>query len=293
MNKFNYNIILGCPRSGTTFLLAALEAFPQSEALSGDHLPVTIPHIVNNGISEEVTRALEFGFEHSLLNYLDRVTNSKFHLLHKRYKASITTSELIAGLQGKRLVKSILYKEPFLAFAPEFSYNSLPGCKIVHIIRDGRDCANSMVKSYDTLTNERLKDLRTAEVPIGRKFKDIYIPWWIAEGKDQEFYISSAYVRSIWMWKEMVRRCYDFFEKKEVKESGRVMVLRYEDLMTDPLHWGGKVIEHFGGTMTAQLKNKFLHANLESFGKYKRRDKDEIKKAEEIAGEELKLYNYL
>ncbi|HAG81043.1 MAG TPA: sulfotransferase family protein, partial [Cyanobacteria bacterium UBA12227] len=80
-----YNVILGCPRSGTTFLIQALNALSNSECVSSILLPVTIPHIVNDNLLDtSIYNSISFGFEASLINYLDSgIPGSRFRAFHK------------------------------------------------------------------------------------------------------------------------------------------------------------------------------------------------------------------
>ena len=98
----------------------------------------------------------------------------------------------------------IVYKEPFFAFAPEYAYEALPSGRIVYIVRDGRDVADSLVRSYDVLTDEKLAGLGTTEAPLGRRHGRLYVPWWVEEGREGEFAVATPYVRAIWMWSAMV-----------------------------------------------------------------------------------------
>ncbi|MEQ8536746.1 MAG: sulfotransferase [Coleofasciculus sp. D1-CHI-01] len=289
----NYSIVLGCPRSGTTFLIRGLEALPNSECISGSHLPVSIPHIINFPLTEPLKQVLAFGFEHSLLNYLNSATNSQWLVLYKWLKGSTHINELIQAIQRRRKVERLIYKEPFLGFSPEFTYESLPNCRIIHIYRDGRDCANSLVRSYNILTDEKLKDLRTAEMPLGRPYDHRYVPWWVEEGREEEFIACTPYVRAIWMWKEIVRRCHDFFSRPEIIASDRVLWLKYEDFVNEPLKYGEIVVKFLGCTMNNRLQKKLKQASNRSIGSYQRRDPREVEAAEKIAKVELELYEYL
>ncbi|HAG81044.1 MAG TPA: sulfotransferase family protein, partial [Cyanobacteria bacterium UBA12227] len=201
--------------------------------------------------------------------------------------------EFAQSLGHKRVVQRIVYKEPFLSFAPEFAYHSLPNCRILHIYRDGRDCADSLVRTYNILTDEKLIDLRTSEMPLGRKYGNRYVPWWVENGREEEFLECTPYVRAIWMWKEMVSHCHKFFSLPDVIASGRTMVLKYEDLVNHPLKYGQSVVEHFGSQMNTRLQKRFNQARTSSIGSYKRRDSQEIELAEKIAHKELEIYGYI
>ncbi|MEQ8994946.1 MAG: sulfotransferase [Coleofasciculus sp. B1-GNL1-01] len=291
--KVEYGIVLGCPRSGTTFLMKALKGLPNSECISGSHLPVSIPHIVSFSLTEPLKKALAFGFEHSLLNYLDEATNSQWLALQKWLKGSASITELIQTIQRKRKVERIVYKEPFLGFSPEFIYKALPNCRIIHIYRDGRDCANSLVRSYNVLTDEKLQDLRTAEMPLGRQYDYRYVPWWVEEEREEEFIACTPYVRAIWMWKEIVSRCHDFFSRPEIIASNRILLLKYEDFVNEPLKYGEIVVEFLGCKMNNRLRKKFKQASNRSIGSYQGRDPREIEVAERVAQVELEIYEYL
>ena len=290
----SYNVILGCPRSGTTFLIDSLRALPYCECVSGHLIPLSIPHIANYSLPPEIYQCLLNTFEFSLQDYLSSVSQARFQYLQKWINKDIGIRELIQAFQKKRQIKSIVYKEPFLGFAPEYTYNSLPNCRIIHIYRDGRDCADSLSRRYKSLTDERLTSLSTGAMLLGRKYDYRYIPWWVEEGKEEEFLACTPYVRAVWMWKEMVKRCHNFFTRPDVVASGRVISLKYEDLVNEPLKYGELVVEHFGFSMNNRIRKKFDLAKTNSVGIYqKHRELSEIKSAEKVAQCELELYGYL
>lgn len=292
--KVQYCIVLGCPRSGTTFLMAALQALANSECISGLLVPVSIPHLVNYSLPTSIYNVLAFELEASFQNYLDSgIPYSRFSALHKWLKGYMSSQEVFHSLVRQRVVERIIYKEPFLSFAPEFTYRALPDCRILHLYRDGRDCADSLVRTYDVLTDEKLMALNTAEMPIGRKYDERYVPWWVEQGREEEFLGSTPYIRAIWMWKEMVGRCHNFFSQPEIVATGRVLLVKYEDLVTDSLQYGELITRHFGAKMNAQLRRQFKQAHPLSVGIHKRRNPKEIEEAERIAQTELKLYGYL
>lgn len=292
--NLEHAVVLGCPRSGTTFLMEVLNCLPDAECMTGTLLPVAIPHVVNQPLPEEIYDALAIGFERSLDAYLHSGRYySRAAALQKWVSAQRNVSGFLRAVRGKRgESRRIIYKEPFLAMAPDFVGRALPEAKIIHIYRDGRDCADSLVRSYDVLSDEQLTHLLGSEMRLGRKYDHRYVPWWVEEGRDEEFMSSTPYTRAVWMWKYMARRCHDYFSEPRIQDSRRVMLLRYEDLMREPAKYGTAVLAHLGIKPTPAFLKRVRRAHTHSIGKYKRRDPNEIRAAERIAGDELALYGY-
>lgn len=289
-----YCVVMGCPRSGTTFLIKALNALPYSECINELLIPVCIPHIANHPLPPTIYNALQLGFETSLERYAnDGKIYSRLLAIQKYVNGYMDIQELFQALRHQRKIEHLIYKEPYLSFAPEFTYHALPESKIIYIYRDGRDCADSNVRTYNVLADEKLMSLSTLEIFIGRQYEQRYIPWWVEAGREGEFLACTPYVRTIWMWKEIVSRCHNFFSHPDVVKSGRVLLIKYEDLVNDSLKYGEIIVEHLGGKMNAQLQKQFQQAHPRSVGIYKKRNPQEIQEAEEIAKQELTLYGYL
>jgi len=186
----------------------------------------------------------------------------------------------------------LVYKEPFLAFAPELAYEALPEGRLIYIYRDGRDVADSLIRSYDILTDEKLTDLQTNEVLIGKQIGDRYVPWWVVESEQRTFLEATPYIRAIWMWREMIRRCREFLDRPDVVASGRVLRVRYEDLMQDSLAQGQAIMEHLGARMTPRTRKLLQTAHARSIGIHKGREEAQILEAERLAGAELEGLGY-
>ena len=286
----DYGLVLGAPRSGTTFLMRALDALPDTECVTGNLLPVAIPHLWNRELSEEARETLLGAFEKSLRDYLESgAYNARAAALAKWAAAR---GGLLRAARGERREARLVYKEPFLAFAPDYAYEALPGARLVYLVRDGRDVADSLVRSYDVFTDEKLVRLDTSEAPIGRLRGDRYVPWWVEEGADEEFLAAVPYVRAIWMWMEMVHRCDEFFSRPEVVASGRVLQVRYEELVGDPVGVGSRIVGHLGTDMNRRVKARLREAHAGSVGVHRGRDRAEIAEAERVAGAELALLGY-
>lgn len=288
-----HGIVLGCSRSGTTYLMSVLNTIPDFECLSGTLLPVAIPHVVNQDLDPDVYDALAIGFERAVDSYLHSGRyHSRAAALQKWYQTRSGFGDLLKALRGHRdLPDLFVYKEPAFSFAPEFVLRTLPTAKIIHLVRDGRDVANSAVNSYDILTDDNLTR-RQGLTCLGRKYDHRYVPWWVEEGEDKAFIKSSPYVRAIWMWKYMVQRCHDVFSQPEIAESGQVLLVSYEEFMNAPTKIAPKILDHLGAEPTTAFWRRLEEAHTRSIGKYKRRSPEEIRHAEDIAGEALKAYGY-
>ncbi|NNF57306.1 MAG: sulfotransferase [Rhodothermaceae bacterium] len=286
-------LVIGCPRSGTTFLMRALNALPHTDCVTGLLLPVAVPHVVQQGLSPAVYDALAVGFERSIDAYLH---SGRFHArrtaLAKWAAAPSGLGDLARALRGRRRVERFVFKEPFLSLAPEFALDALPDARVIHLYRDGRDCAGSLVRTYDVLTDEQLSHLRGSEMRLGRRHDHRYVPWWVEEGHDEAFLASTPYVRAIWMWKAMAYRCHSAFSRPDVAASGRVLHLRYEDLMRGPGVHGQRVCEHLGRTPSRAFLRVLREAHPRSIGTYRQRTPAEIAAAERVAGEALRRYGY-
>ena len=293
IDPVRYTVVLGAPRSGTSLLMGVLDAMPDTECVQGNLLPPSIPQIAAHDLPHPIRDALVSAFSMAIQDHLSSgVYWSRSAAIRKWVAAQDGVREVARTLRGERSAERFIYKEPFFSFAPWYPYEALPEARLVYLVRDGRDVADSLVRTYDVLTDEKLAALSTNEAPLGRQYDDRYVPWWVEDGTEQDFLSATPFVRAIWMWREMVRRCQAFFSQAEVSSSGRVFVVRYEELVREPLVTGTAVAEHIGGPLTRRMTKRLLTAHDRSIGIHRQRDAGQVRAAERVAGSELASLGY-
>jgi hypothetical protein len=272
--------------------MKTLHALPETACLTGVAYPLSLPHVVAAcALPEEVREALVSSFPVSLAEYLQSgLFRSRAVALQKWWNERTGLGGLVRALRAEQRVARLIYKEPFLSFAPEIVLESVPAAPIVYLLRDGRDVANSLVRSYDVLTDDKLTRLTHSEMRLGRRVDHRYVPWWVAEGDEDAFLAAAPYVRAIWMWKVMVERCEAAFSPPEA--APRVYTLRYEAFTQDPVGHGERVAVHLGAAPSGTFRRRLREAHVASIGSYRKRDPQEVAAAERVAGDALAHCGY-
>lgn len=286
-------IVFGAPRSGTTYLMEVLDTLGEAECVTGNLFPTALLHLAALPQPPATMEAIERGLRGGLRDYLaSSAYNSRAGALRKWWAASRDPRDFRTALSGRRRERVLVYKEPFIAFCPAVVWDALPGARFVYLVRDGRDVADSLLRKYDVLSDARLADVESNETPIVRRSGALQVPWWVEPGAEQAFIEADQYVRAIWMWAAMVSRAQDFLERPDVRESGRVLTVRYEDLVADPLGQGSALIDFLGMRMGPRTREALGDGHQRSLGVYRRRPAAAIAQAEEIAGAALKRSGY-
>lgn len=262
LDNYGPIFILGCPRSGTTFLSKCLAAIDNLEEFVGVLVPPRFMHLIAS------TKDVEQKGNMLL------ITRDIFWQAFWRRRI-FKHERLIQVLKGNNSITSFLekpemlnavfcYKEPFLCFAAIDFARHYPNARFIHIIRDGRDNADSMNRTYPhalsdhVLKDEGLTKNNNSEIGIWRRYKGFSVPWWIHSGEEDRFIESSKFERNFLMWAEMVSRAREI---RNTVGKDRYFEVKYEDFVIDPLAVSDQILKFLGVAsnkrMYVQLKKAF------------------------------------
>lgn len=287
--------VLGCPRSGTTFLTNCLARLPGIEAFTGVLAPPRLMHLVGWQAAQ--------GLPVDDLLWCVRDVFWQSYWRRRFFRAERLAQWYLRNISFKALVSRpqfagsvFCYKEPFLCFAaPQFA-RAFPRARFIHILRDGRDNARSMEKSYpdalsDTVLQSReLSENKNSEIGFSRLVDGFHVPWWVVPEQENAFLHTSRYGRCIWMWKEMTSRA---MELRDCVEPARYYEIRYEQFVSRPLEEGQAVCRFLGQPMSATMVRMLRRAFTTSVKSATRTaEPSALAEAETIAGRLLGELGY-
>jgi hypothetical protein len=158
--------VFGCPRSGTTFLAGAIGGVPGFVDLGEvPPLKAAVPELTRLGAEEGAAR---------IRRILDRVRR--------------------LGLVGSRRG---VEQTPETAFVLPAVSRAFPEAALVHIVRDGRDVACSL------LERGWLNRGRGGRDDAGRAYGP-HARFWVEPGREEEFEAVSDARRAAWAWRRYV-----------------------------------------------------------------------------------------
>ncbi|HEU0057341.1 MAG TPA: sulfotransferase [Gaiella sp.] len=238
--------VVGSPRSGTTFTGSALGSLPGFVDLDEvQPWKAAIP---------------------GLLGQPDDVVARRLRQILQR----VRTLGLAGGLRG-------VEQTPETSFVLAAALRAYPDALAVHVVRDGRDVATSLLER-GWLSAERT-GADDARLPFGP-----YARFWVEPGREQEFSEVSDATRAAWAWRRYVTAA------SAVPE--RTAVVRYEQLVSNPAAAAAPVAERLDadpGLVTAV----FAEAHDTSAGRW-RRDltPEQLADVEREAGDALAALGY-
>jgi len=238
--------VVGSPRSGTTFLATSLGSHPELVDLGElQPLKAAIPRLTGLSVEEgarEVRRIVE------------RV-------------------RLLAGLRRVRAVE----QTPETSFVVPALLVAYPRATIVHIVRDGRDVAASLLERGWLSAGRGGRDDARAAYGAHARF-------WVEPERRDEFERASDATRAAWAWRR-------YASAAREPETDRRVEVRYEELVTEPATAAARL----GATLELDpgpLAAAFANAHSRSIGNWRRLADQELAAIEGEAGGLLRELGY-
>lgn len=239
--------VLGSPRSGTTFLARSIGALPGFTDL-GEVAPLkaSIPELARLPAEEAAPRI------HRVLALTRRLG-------------------LVGSLRAVEQTPETAFVAPAVALA-------FPDARIVHIVRDGRDVACSLLDRGWLSAGRGGED--DAWLPYGAEAR-----FWVEPGRVDEFRSASDARRAAWAWRSYVTAAR--------RPGDRVFEVRYERMAEDPDAVAGELAAFLGG-VAEPLATALRGTHAASVGRFRRDLAPEaLAEVEDEAGGLLRELGYL
>jgi hypothetical protein len=251
-------IITGVGRSGKTLLGNLLGTCRNVEHLDEPWLPMLLPMLAGKGAIEE-TLAIDM-FRSSVVELF----NDRLLMRHVNFRPSDLSSiwrqkspdEIISrliGLYSREDVRQyagenaptlVLNLTDTLPFSRFFS-KALPGCRIIHVLRDGVDVALAIADKGWLSDGELLSPnnaLPYWQFHRSSNAQSYYFPWWLEADEAEMFLGFSDFERGLMYW----RRLLDLSEKQGAGTESKELLVKFSDLMERPREVLRSLLEYLG-----------------------------------------------
>ena len=266
LDEHGPTFILGCPRSGTTFLSQCIGALDGYREFVGVLVPPRLMHLVASTDCLQTQERLMLCIRDIFWQAFWRSEYfRKQKLVHflegKVHWANLFSRPSLSGL-------AFCYKEPFLCFAAMKFAEHFPSARFIHIIRDGRDNADSMCRSYGdalsdkVLASQVLSLSMVSEIGFFKTHSGFNYPYWLAEHDWLDFRQASTYGRYIMLWREMTERAILL----RALPSHRYLEVRYESIVKDSVSEGLRIRDFLGASSGSRYLKILKTAFLSSVG---------------------------
>lgn len=292
LDSIRLTFVMGCPRSGTTFLLRALAGLPRTQAWAGILIPDRLCHVIASGEAPPgVVDDLLFSCRAVLWKtFVNTILSRKYHLRGAvaNRTALVPSARILFGLRALDLADfGMVYKEPFMALAADELARHFSRARFIHLIRDGRDCADSMERTYGAALSDAVLDARAerwrevgSEIGTGRAHQGMIVPWWVADEDAPRFLDASRYERYLWLWKECVIRA----RRASPVAGERYLEIRYEELCADSVAIGDRLVEFLGVEESRRFRRTMGAARTSSIGMARKSESARASEWEPVAG---------
>tara|TARA_B100000959_G_scaffold225037_1_gene239016 strand:- start:1968 stop:2957 length:990 start_codon:yes stop_codon:yes gene_type:complete len=278
--SFKKVIITGVCRSGKTLLGRILGTLKNVEYMDEPWLATILPHFLGNKlIDPQVAKDFMASYVEELFNdvILLRQTNFRpndqssiwdrkgIKELYERLINLHTRDDVRDYVRSKKptLILNLSLTNPFLFFLKE----SLPGCKIIHVIRNGLDVALEVEKKK-WYSNERLRkpicNGLLYRIHKSNKFLGkYYIPWWVEKNDEEKFLKMNDFTKGLYFW----RRYFELSENqiKDFKSAfpNQYKEVRFEKILRNPMAVLDDLSGFFNTSITEQTNLVLSNINTE------------------------------
>jgi hypothetical protein len=238
--------VVGSPRSGTTFTASGIGSLPGFVDLDEvQPWKAAIPELVGRE-DDEVARRL------------------------RRILERVRMLGLARGLRG-------VEQTPETSFVLAAALRAYPEAVAVHVIRDGRDVAASLLeRGWLSAARTGADDARLAFGPHAR--------FWVEPGREDDFDRASDATRAAWAWRRYVTAA--------GAVPDRTVEVRYEQLVADPAAAAAPVAAALGVDASLVIE-AFGAIHDRSAGRWRRDlDADQLADVEREAGAALVALGY-
>lgn len=234
--------VVGCPRSGTSFTGSALGDVKGFADLGEvNRLKASVPRLFGmsaSGRSPQVVREL---------------------------RRILRRTQRLSASGGRRPVE----QTPECSFLVRELAEAFPHSRFIHLVRDGRDVAASLIatgwltapaRAGADSTRPALFD--DAGLPLGAEAR-----FWVEAGRQGEFEAASEARRAAWAWRRYVTAA---STATSALPTGRTLTVRYEDLAYQPREVARQVAHHLQVPhQIAEFSTAFSKAHTKSVGRHK------------------------
>lgn len=252
--------ILGCPRSGTTFLGEVLEALPSAT----------------------------YYYEPPVMKYYSRLVYQKEVTLaqaRRFYHWGFRALLLVAPGKGPRIIE----KNPTHTWVAEDLYKIFPDASFIVISRDGRDVSVSLAEK----PWHRRDSLPLQKREPGGYIYGPYPHFYIEPARATEYTETSDLHRCIWIWR---RHAEETERLKSVLPPQVQFRLRYEELIRQPEETLDRLLAFIGETdpeSRARVLKAAAQGRRSSIGRWRKKlQADELTVIEREAGDMMRKLGF-